>query len=100
MGSGYVTWASARPSSSRGRSAVSSGSNTRELIYDCFDQVETLSAAFTLEPGDVISTGTPGGVGVAMRKFLVPGDVVRITIDRVGTIENRVVEEPADAASI
>jgi 2-keto-4-pentenoate hydratase/2-oxohepta-3-ene-1,7-dioic acid hydratase in catechol pathway len=75
-------------------------SNTRELIYDCFDQVATLSAAFTLEPGDLVSTGTPGGVGVAMGKFLVPGDVVKITIDRVGTIENRVVVEPADAARI
>jgi len=69
-------------------------SNTRELIYDCFDEVATLSAAFTLEPGDVVSTGTPGGVGVAQGKFLVPGDVVRIEIEQIGAIENRVVEEP------
>jgi 2-keto-4-pentenoate hydratase/2-oxohepta-3-ene-1,7-dioic acid hydratase in catechol pathway len=75
-------------------------SNTRELIYDCFDQVATLSAAFTLEPGDVVATGTPGGVGVAQGKFLVPGDVVRIEIGGIGAIENRVVEEPQDVDRI
>jgi 2-keto-4-pentenoate hydratase/2-oxohepta-3-ene-1,7-dioic acid hydratase in catechol pathway len=75
-------------------------SNTRELIYDCFDQVATLSAAFTLEPGDVVATGTPGGVGVAQGKFLVPGDVVRIEIEQIGAIENRVVEEPQDVDRI
>ena len=49
-------------------------SNTRQLIYDCFAQVEHLSTAFTLEPGDVVTTGTPGGVGVAMKppRFLQP----------------------------
>jgi 2-keto-4-pentenoate hydratase/2-oxohepta-3-ene-1,7-dioic acid hydratase in catechol pathway len=75
-------------------------SNTRELVFDCFDQVATLSAAFTLEPGDIVSTGTPAGVGGAAGKFLVPGDVVRVEIERIGAIENRVIEEPADAAFI
>jgi 2-keto-4-pentenoate hydratase/2-oxohepta-3-ene-1,7-dioic acid hydratase in catechol pathway len=75
-------------------------SNTRELVFDCFDQVATLSAAFTLEPGDVVSTGTPGGVGGPAGKFLVPGDVVRIEIEGIGVIENRVIEEPAGAAFI
>jgi 2-keto-4-pentenoate hydratase/2-oxohepta-3-ene-1,7-dioic acid hydratase in catechol pathway len=75
-------------------------SNTRELVFDCFDQVATLSAAFTLEPGDIVSTGTPAGVGGAAGKFLVPGDVVRVEIERIGAIENRVIEEPADAALI
>jgi len=75
-------------------------SNTRELIFDCFDQVATLSTAFTLEPGDVVSTGTPAGVGAAAGKFLVPGDVVRIEIEKIGVIENRVIEEPAEAAFI
>jgi 2-keto-4-pentenoate hydratase/2-oxohepta-3-ene-1,7-dioic acid hydratase in catechol pathway len=75
-------------------------SNTRELIFDCFDQVATLSAAFTLEPGDVVSTGTPAGVGAAAGSFLVPGDVVRIEIEKIGVIENRVIEEPAEAAFI
>lgn len=70
--------------------------NTRELIFDCFDQVATLSTAFTLEPGDVVSTGTPSGVGIAQQKWLVPGDVVRVEIERIGAIENRVIEEPAE----
>jgi 2-keto-4-pentenoate hydratase/2-oxohepta-3-ene-1,7-dioic acid hydratase in catechol pathway len=71
-------------------------SNTRELIFDCFDQVATLSTAFTLEPGDIVSTGTPSGVGVTQQKWLVPGDVVRVEIAGIGAIENRVIEEPAE----
>jgi len=75
-------------------------SNTRQLIFDCFAQVEHLSTAFTLEPGDVVTTGTPGGVGGAMRppRFLQPGDVVRIEIEHIGRLENPVIEEPADTA--
>ena len=75
-------------------------SNTAQLIFDCFAQVEHLSTAFTLEPGDVVTTGTPAGVGGAMKppRFLVAGDVVRIEIDRIGAIENRVVPEPEDSA--
>jgi 2-keto-4-pentenoate hydratase/2-oxohepta-3-ene-1,7-dioic acid hydratase in catechol pathway len=71
-------------------------SNTRHLIFDCFDMVETLSKAFTLLPGDVVSTGTPSGVGVAMnpRRFLNPGDVVRIEIAEIGHIEHHFIEEP------
>lgn len=77
-------------------------SNTRHLIFDCFDQIEHLSTAFTLEPGDVIATGTPGGVGGAMQppRFLAAGDVVRIEIERIGSIENRVVHEPDDTVRI
>ena len=77
-------------------------SNTKHLIFDCFEQVETLSTVCTLEPGDVISTGTPSGVGMAMkpRGLLQPGDVVRIEIDRIGWIENKVIDEPADTVQI
>jgi 2-keto-4-pentenoate hydratase/2-oxohepta-3-ene-1,7-dioic acid hydratase in catechol pathway len=77
-------------------------SNTRELITDCFAQVEHLSTAFTLEPGDVITTGTPSGVGGAMQppRFLVAGDVVKIEIERIGVIENRVIPEPEETAFI
>jgi 2-keto-4-pentenoate hydratase/2-oxohepta-3-ene-1,7-dioic acid hydratase in catechol pathway len=73
-------------------------SNTRELIFDCFTLVEHLSTAFTLEPGDVVATGTPGGIGMAMNppRFLVPGDVVRVEIERIGYIENRVIDEPEE----
>jgi 2-keto-4-pentenoate hydratase/2-oxohepta-3-ene-1,7-dioic acid hydratase in catechol pathway len=77
-------------------------SNTRHLIHDCWAQIEHLSTAFTLEVGDVISTGTPAGVGGAMKppKWLVAGDRVRIEIDRIGTLENPVIDEPADTARI
>jgi 2-keto-4-pentenoate hydratase/2-oxohepta-3-ene-1,7-dioic acid hydratase in catechol pathway len=75
-------------------------SNTGQLIFDCFAQVEHLSTAFTLEPGDVITTGTPSGVGGAMHppRFLQAGDVVRIEIEKIGAIENPVIEEPAETA--
>lgn len=71
-------------------------SNTRELVFDCPKLVETISTMCTLEPGDVVSTGTPAGVGLGYRppKFLVPGDVVRIEIDGLGALENPVVAEP------
>jgi 2-keto-4-pentenoate hydratase/2-oxohepta-3-ene-1,7-dioic acid hydratase in catechol pathway len=76
-------------------------SNTRHLIFDCFAQVEHLSTAFTLEPGDIVTTGTPSGVGGAMQppRFLQAGDVVRVEIERIGVIENRVIEEPAGTAA-
>jgi 2-keto-4-pentenoate hydratase/2-oxohepta-3-ene-1,7-dioic acid hydratase in catechol pathway len=71
-------------------------SNTKELIFDCFSLVEHLSTAFTLEAGDIIATGTPSGVGIAMKppKLLVAGDVVKIEIEGLGAIENRVIHEP------
>lgn len=73
-------------------------SNTRHLIFDCYDAIEHLTQAFTLDPGDVLFMGTPSGVGVAMKppKFLVEGDVVRVEIEKLGFIENRVVPERAD----
>lgn len=76
--------------------------STKEMIFDCADQVATLSTAFTLEPGDIVSTGTPAGVGFTRDppRFLRAGDTVRIEIDRVGTLENPVVDEPPDTAFI
>jgi 2-keto-4-pentenoate hydratase/2-oxohepta-3-ene-1,7-dioic acid hydratase in catechol pathway len=72
--------------------------NTREMIYDCFQQIAHLSEAFTLEPGDVIATGTPAGIGAVRQPFpeglLKVGDVVRIQIDGIGELRNTVVEEP------
>jgi len=71
--------------------------STAEMIFGCAEQIATLSTACTLEPGDLVSTGTPAGVGVARTPpvFLRAGDTVRIEIDGVGTIENPVVDEPA-----
>ncbi|KTE14985.1 fumarylacetoacetate hydrolase family protein [Sphingopyxis sp. H115] len=64
-------------------------SNTAHLVFDIWQQVEHLSVGMTLEPGDILFTGTPGGIGAAMdpRQFLKPGDVVRCEIDGIGAIE-------------
>ena len=74
---------------------VRQNSNTKELIFDCFEQVAFLSQAMTLEPGDLILTGTPGGVGIGFKpaRWLKAGDVVRVEIDRIGAIENTVAAE-------
>ena len=79
---------------------VRQNSNTEHLIFNCFEQVEHLTKSFTLEPGDVIFTGTSSGVAAAMRppKWLKVGDEVRIEIEKVGYIEHTVVEE--DAATV
>ena len=70
-------------------------SNTRHLVFDIWRQVEHLSVGMTLEPGDCLFTGTPGGVGAAMdpRRFLKPGDVVRCEIDGLGHIEASMADE-------
>ena len=71
-------------------------SNTKHLIFDCYDIVEYITEAMTLEPGDVIATGTPSGVAAAMTPppWLTAGDVVRIEIDGIGSLENTCVAEP------
>lgn len=72
--------------------------NTGEMIFNCFQQVAHLSQAFTLEPGDVIATGTPAGIGAVRQPFpeglLKVGDTVRVEIDGIGRLENTVIEEP------
>ena len=70
-------------------------SNTRHFVFNVWDQIAELSQAMTLEPGDLIFTGTPGGVGFGTTppRPLVVGDVVRCEIDRIGIIENRIVAE-------
>lgn len=79
--------------------ALRQDSNTKNLIFDCAAIVEHVSTVCTLEPGDVIVTGTPGGVGAAMKpmQLLKAGDVVRVEIEGLGTIENRVIAEPDTA---
>jgi 2-keto-4-pentenoate hydratase/2-oxohepta-3-ene-1,7-dioic acid hydratase in catechol pathway len=68
---------------------VRQSSNTENLVFSTFDQIAEVSQAFTLEPGDVIYTGTPGGVGLAMKppSFLQKGDRVRVEMDKLGHIE-------------
>ncbi|WP_079527395.1 fumarylacetoacetate hydrolase family protein [Halobacillus hunanensis] len=72
-------------------------SNTGNLVFDVNFLVEFLSEIITLEPGDVVLTGTPGGVGAARdpQEFLKDGDTVTISVDEVGVLENVVEEEAA-----
>lgn len=75
-------------------------SNTRHMLFNCYQLIAYLSQAMTLEPGDVISTGTPSGVGVKMqpRGYLQPGQTVRIEISGLGVLSNPVVQEPDNLA--
>jgi 2-keto-4-pentenoate hydratase/2-oxohepta-3-ene-1,7-dioic acid hydratase in catechol pathway len=72
-------------------------SSTKEMVHGVTELIEFIARGMTLEPGDVILTGTPHGVGFAMDppKYLVPGDVVRCEVDGLGTISNRVVDPDA-----
>ena len=67
-------------------------SNTRELIFKVHDLLAYISKTCTLMPGDILSTGTPGGVGVFRdpQVFLRPGDLVEIEIDKLGRLSTRV----------
>ena len=70
-------------------------SNTRELIFKIPELIEYLSSVFTLEPGDIVSTGTPAGVGFTRNppRFLKPGDEVVIHVAGLGELRNPVVAE-------
>jgi 2-keto-4-pentenoate hydratase/2-oxohepta-3-ene-1,7-dioic acid hydratase in catechol pathway len=69
---------------------------TSDMIFSCAAMIEHLSTAFTLEPGMILSTGTPAGVaaGGDPPRWLTPGDLVRIEIEGIGTLSNPVVSEP------
>jgi 2-keto-4-pentenoate hydratase/2-oxohepta-3-ene-1,7-dioic acid hydratase in catechol pathway len=71
-------------------------SNTKNMLFSIWEQIEVLSTAFTLEIGDVIATGTCAGVGVKMnpRGYLKVGQRCRVEIERIGALENVVIEEP------
>ncbi len=71
--------------------------NTGDMLFNCYEMIAYLSQAMTLEPGDVISTGTPAGVGVKMkpRGYLKPGQTVCIEIEGIGALSNPVIAEPA-----
>jgi 2-keto-4-pentenoate hydratase/2-oxohepta-3-ene-1,7-dioic acid hydratase in catechol pathway len=74
--------------------------STSDFIYSMAEMVAELSTVFTLEPGDVLTTGSPCGVGALFNppRFLTVGQTVRIEVDGLGAIENRVIEEPADVS--
>jgi len=69
--------------------------STSEMLNDCWEQIAYLSTVCTLEPGDVLATGTPKGTGGSMKppRFLKPGDRVRCEIDGIGAIEAEVEKE-------
>jgi acylpyruvate hydrolase len=77
---------------------VMQSARTSQMIVDVPSVIEYISSFTTLMPGDVIATGTPGGVGFARQPpvWLRPGDIIEVTIERVGTIRNRVVAEEGD----
>jgi 2-keto-4-pentenoate hydratase/2-oxohepta-3-ene-1,7-dioic acid hydratase in catechol pathway len=70
-------------------------SNTSNLIFDIPTLIEFLSGSTTLLAGSVILTGTPNGVGMAMKppRFLQPGDVVEVEIEKIGVLSNPVMKE-------
>ena len=70
--------------------------NTGDMIYRVPAMIEELTTCFTLRAGDILSTGTPSGVGGLMNPpcYLKAGDVVRVEIEKIGHIENRVIDEP------
>ncbi|HEX3666779.1 MAG TPA: fumarylacetoacetate hydrolase family protein [Rhizomicrobium sp.] len=80
---------------------VRQNSNTGQMLFDCEAQIEHLTKAMTLEPGDLLYTGTPAGVGMARKPplYLKAGDTVRVEIDGLGAIENRV-EPGTDSPTI
>ncbi len=85
-----------------GRAVAMQDASTADMIFDIPQLVAFISAAITLEPGDVIATGTPSGVGVFRDPpvFLEPGDRVRVEVEGVGTVENAIVDwqdDPRDA---
>ena len=77
---------------------VMQSARTSQMIVDVPSAIEFFSSFTRLVPGDVIATGTPGGVGFARQPpvWLVPGDVIEVTIETIGTIRNRVVAEDGD----
>ena len=74
---------------------VMQSARTSQMLVDVPSAVEFFSSFTRLEPGDVIATGTPGGVGFARTPpvFMQPGDVIEVTVEGVGTIRNRLVAE-------
>ncbi len=68
-------------------------SNTRHMLFSIAELIADITSGMTLEPGDVIATGSPSGVGAAQTppQYLVPGDTVELTIEKIGTLSNPVV---------
>jgi len=74
---------------------VMQNANTKDMIFDIGTLIEYITEFTPLRPGDVISTGTPAGVGFIRKppRFLVPGDALRMEVEKVGVLENGIVDE-------
>ena len=70
--------------------------NTSQMIFSIDQIVSFVSHLMTLEPGDIIATGTPAGVAMATGRFLQPGDTIECTIDKIGTLTNTLGPRPSD----
>jgi 2-keto-4-pentenoate hydratase/2-oxohepta-3-ene-1,7-dioic acid hydratase in catechol pathway len=64
--------------------------STSDMLYNIYEQIAYLTTVMTLEPGDLLATGTPAGVGIARNSFLMPGDRIRVEIEHLGAIDNLV----------
>ena len=86
---------------SAGREVQVQDGRTSDMVFDVADLVAFISASITLEPGDLVITGTPSGVGVFREPpvFLAPGDVVRVEVERIGSVTNPVVDAEGRAAA-
>ena len=67
---------------------IKQSSNTKHLLFKIPELLESISTILTLEPGDIIATGTPSGIG-----SMQPGDLIEATIEKIGTLVNNVVME-------
>jgi len=65
-------------------------SNTGQMIFDTAEQIAMLSTRVTLQPGDVVLTGTPAGVGMGRKRFLKPGERLRLWIEGIGDLHHTV----------
>ena len=81
---------------SRLNGATMQDSNTSDQIFSCRQLIAWASKDMTLIPGTVILTGTPEGIGAAMKppRFMVPGDVIECEVENLGTLKNYVVQAP------
>jgi acylpyruvate hydrolase len=80
---------------SRLNGQVMQSDNTRNMMFQVADTIATITAAITLEPGDMIVMGTPSGVGYARKPpvFMKAGDVIEIEIEGIGTLRNPIIDE-------
>jgi 2-keto-4-pentenoate hydratase/2-oxohepta-3-ene-1,7-dioic acid hydratase in catechol pathway len=82
---------------------VRQNSSTHNMVFSVYEVIHRLSRVMTLEPGDVIATGTPAGVAAFMKphpKYLLPGDTVEVEIEKIGTLRNMVIKEKSKTKSL